>query len=346
MLSVKTNIHNTTNDIMKYILVLLLMVAIVSEVLAETITVRDKRGKDVYINKPVERAIFHINCELIPLLDIQMKVVGVGKWCYENDVLKTINPSVPVISNDTTDMNMETLIRLKPDIIISWTGVREEVEFLERRGLKVLTFYPESLDELYEMLKTHGRIFGKEDRLTLAIQEMKNILEIAGNTTSSIPADERKKGLWLGNFPNRVTCKYDLKNDLFRLTNIVNPASSLSVQHSVVSIEKIIEWNPDIIFVPPAEYRSYSLDDIMNNPQWRYVKAIKERRLYEMPHKVTTWSPSFAPIALWMASKAYPEHFQYWNIERIIDDFYLKVYHMPHGTVWKTAVQPQPFEMH
>lgn len=304
---------------------------------ADVISITDKLNRKVDISTPVNRVVFHINCELIPALDIRDKVVGVGKWCYENDVMKNEKLAVPVISRDTTDMNVEALFKIRPDIIVTWPGVRDEIGFLEKHGFKTIAFYPESLDELYEMLIVHGRMFGKEPRMSRAITEMKRLLDIIARRTAQLSPGKQKKGLWLGSAQNRVVCKHDLKNDLLGRAGMVNPAASLSVQHATVSTEKIVQWNPDIIFIPPAAYRTYSLRDMLNNPQWKHTKAVRERRVYEFPNKVTSWSPSFAPIALWMASKAYPERFRDVNIDKTIDRFYRKVYGIPYAKVTRIA---------
>lgn len=313
----------------------LMMVAVSPHCAARSLTFRDASGSAVSITTPINRALFHVNCELIPVLGVRSRVVGVGKWCNENDVLRAAGITLPVVSSETTNMSIENVVRLKPDLIISWPGVRKETEYLERHGFKTASFNPRNLAELNDMLRIHGRMFGREEQADRAIREMGKILRIVSERTLSIRGAVRKKGLWLSTAPTRVMCRYDLKNALLEAAHIDNPASAIPLQNSDVSIETIMKWDPDVIFIPVADYRSYSKNDILNNPQWRHVKAVRERRVYEFNHRITTWSPSFAPIALWMAAKAYPERFRNVNIEKTIDDFYLKVYQVSGEKVWK-----------
>jgi len=313
---------------------LLMVVAASPLCAARSLTFRDAGGSAVAIAVPVNRALFHVNCELIPVLGVQSRVVGVGKWCNENDVLRAAGVALPVVSSETTNMNIESVVRLKPDLIISWPGVRKETEYLERRGFKTVSFNPRNLAELYEMLRIHGRMFGREERANRAIREMRRILRIVSERTSTIPEAARKKGLWLSTAPTRVMCRFDLKHELLGVAHLDNPASAIPLQNSEVSLETIMKWDPDVIFIPVADYRSYRLSDILDNPRWRHIRAVRERRVYEFDHRITTWSPSFAPIALWMAAKAYPERFRDLNIEKIIDDFYRKVYRVSGKKVW------------
>lgn len=90
-----------------------------------------------------------------------------------------------------------------------------------------------------------------------------------------------------------------------------------------VSVERIINWNPDIIFI----WGSAGYDEtwIYNNSQWKFIKAVRERKVYKLPHW-STWSPRLAPIVLYMAIKTYPEVFGDVNFEKMVDEFYQKVF--------------------
>ena len=49
-----------------------------------------------------------------------------------------------------------------------------------------------------------------------------------------------------------------------------------------VSIEQIIAWNPDVIWLPP--YVNYTIESLLNDPAWSNIKAIKIKRyIYARP---------------------------------------------------------------
>ena len=50
-------------------------------------------------------------------------------------------------------------MKLKPDVVVTWTFKPELVKFMEERGLRVIAIYPESLAELYDVMRLHGRLF-------------------------------------------------------------------------------------------------------------------------------------------------------------------------------------------
>lgn len=315
-----------------WILILLVMEAAVH---AATITYTDKLRRTVTISVPVKRAVFLITYELIPLLDIWDNVVGISRHAYQNDLMKATRPdierSIPATGSGS-DINIEALLKLRPDMILTWTFKPETIRFMEEKGLNVISIYPESLSELYEVMRLHGILFKKEGQMAQAIARMEEIFRLVKERVSNISPNQRKKVLWLGGRPTSVAGAIGLTNDIFRMIGGANPASSIPQRNADVSMERIIGWDPDVIFIwGNARYHSA---DILNNPQWRTIKAVKEKKVYKAPDW-STWSPRLAPTALWMAKKAYPERFHDIDLDQISEDFYKKVFGISYAVVKK-----------
>jgi iron complex transport system substrate-binding protein len=225
---------------------------------------------------------------------------------------------------------MEALMKLKPELVVTWTSRPENIIYMEQKGLKVYSIYPESLEELYEVIRFHGKIFNKEKRAQIVMNEMERTFNLVRKRVSDIPPERKQKVLWVGSRPTSVACAIGVNNDIIGLTGGMNPAAEYQQRSVDVSIEKIIAWNPDVIFI--WGNAKYSAGDIMNNPQWRFVKAVKNKRVYKAP-EWSTWSPRLAPVVLWMASKTYPERFQDVNITKDTDAFFRKVFGIPFSKV-------------
>lgn len=318
-----------------FALIVVLAVTAAASLEAATVTYTDKMGRTVTVSVPVKRAVFLLTYELIPALGIWDKVVGIGRWAYDNDLMKAVRPdikrSVPSAGTGS-DVNIEALLKLKPDLVITWTYKPENAKFMEEKGLKVIAIYPESLPELYDSMKLHGKLFRKERRTDNVIMQMEKIFRIIKEKVSGIPPEKRKKVLWLYGKPTTVACKKGVPNDIFNLIGGMNPAASINQRDADIPMERIIGWNPDVIFIWGSA--TYTGKDIINSPQWSYIKAVKEGRVYKAP-EWSTWSPRLAPIALWIAIKTYPEYFRDINFEKITDDFYRKVFGIPYSKVKK-----------
>lgn len=299
----------------------------------ETITARDKLGRELRIQVPVKRAVFFQTYELVPALDLWDRAVGIARFAYDNDLMKAAKPdiarTIPSVGGGT-DINMEALMKLKPELVVTWTSRPENITYMEQKGLKVYSIYPESLEELYEVIRFHGRVFSREKRALAVIHEMDRTFNLVRKRVADVPADRKQKVLWVGSRPTSVACAIGVNNDIIGLTGGLNPAAEYRQRNVDVSIEKIIAWNPDVIFI--WGNAKYTANDIMNNPQWRFVKAVKNKRVYKAP-EWSTWSPRLAPLVLWMASRIYPERFQDVNITKEADAFYRKVFGIPFGKV-------------
>ena len=117
------------------------------------------------ITPPVQRVVFLSLYELIPVFDVWDRVAGLNRWAYDNELLKGFPQLKEIPSIGTADtVNIEVLLALHPDLVITWTYKPEVADFLVRRGLKVISVYPDSLEELYGVLDLCGRLFRKEDR--------------------------------------------------------------------------------------------------------------------------------------------------------------------------------------
>lgn len=300
--------------------------------MAETMTCTDKLGRTVTVAVPVNRAVFFQIYELIPALGIWDKVVGIGRWAHDNDLMKAAKPEIANVlpaAGTGVDVNIETLLTLKPDVVITWTFKPEAVKFMEEKGLNVIAVFPESLAELYDVMRLQGKLFGKENRAEAVIKEMEKVFALVKEKVPEIPSQSKKKVLWLYGSPTRVACA-SVPSDLIRMTGGINPAAGISQADSDVSMEQIIAWNPDVIFI--WGYAGYSAQTILESAQWRPIKAVTEGRVYKAP-PWSNWSPAVASVALWMAMKTYPDSFKDADFKRVCNDFYREVYGVPYEKV-------------
>ncbi len=312
---------------------LILFIVSASSAEAETITYKDKLGWDATVKVPVRSVVFFQTYELIPSLGIWDKVVGISRWAYENDLMLAAKPDIKKTipsAGSGTDVNIEAILKLKPELVITWTWNPNVVWFMQEKGLTVISIYPESLQELYDVMRLHGRLFKKEKKMEQSIAEMERIFSIIRERVSKIPSDKRKKVVWLGSKPTSIACGIGVTNDIFNLIGGINVAGKIPQRNADFSMEQILSWNPDVIFI--WGNANYKARDILENSQWDSLKAVKEGRVYKSP-KWSTWSTRLAPIALWMAMKTYPEYFHDINYEKITDNFYRKVFGIPYSKV-------------
>ena len=308
-----------------------------SNLYAKAIYVKDKLERKVKIDIPVKRAIVVITYELIPALNIWDQVTGISRWAErECDLIKAIFHKYPDLKKPTvgtgTDINIEAIVKLDPDLVITWAYSPECIKFLERRSVRTIAIWPESLGEFYDVLRFYGKLFGKEKRAEKVIEEIEKMLQIIKERVRGIK--NKKSVIYLSGRQTRVGGGKGIMNDMIRICGAINPAAEIKKDTYDVSIEKIIEWDPDCIFI--WGYAGYSEKDIIESSQWKYIEAIKNKHVYKTP-KWSTWSPRIAPIALWMAMKIYPERFSDIDYKRLTNAFYKKIFGISYKEVLRYA---------
>ena len=299
-----------------------------SSVLAKTATFVDVYGRKVTLDLPVKKACLLVTYELIPALKIRNQIVAIGSWAYDDPIMKTTIPdlnNIPSPGVGGPGVNVELLKKLETDLIVTFRVPREELGFLESKGIKAFAIYPNSVKDLIEVIKWHGVVFGKKKEAEEVIKEMRSIMKLVEGKIHKIPFSQRKKAIWLHSDPTAVAGGDGIINDTLFKIGAINPAASLFPQLSVakVSLEFLIKLNPDVIFIWGRA--PFNPSDLMNSPQWNYIKAIKEKRVYKL-EALTTFSPRHVIDMLYMAIKLYPEQFKDVNFEKVADNFYRKVF--------------------
>ncbi|MGB9616577.1 MAG: ABC transporter substrate-binding protein [Desulfomonilaceae bacterium] len=312
---------------------LLIQLAALPRAASEMFTYRDKLHRTVGLKTPVKRAVIFQTYEMIPALDIWDQVVGLGRYAYDNDLIKAIKPDIAKTipsAGAGLDLNFEALMALKPEVIITWTVQPGVVKFLEEKGFTVISVYPDSLKELYEVMEVHGKLFGKEAQVRRCIAEMEAVFDIARERGKALMGLPQKRVLWIGSKPTNVACGDGLTNELIVMSGGVNVAGSLQGGNVEVSIERIVAWNPEVIFI--WGHAKYQPEAILNSPQWRFVKAVKNGNVFKAP-SWNTWSPRVALLGLWMGSKIHPELYSDLDMTAVFDAFYRNVFHIPYARI-------------
>jgi iron complex transport system substrate-binding protein len=295
---------------------------------AETIDYTDKLGRHVRIQAPAHRAVVLSQWEIIPALHCWDKVVGfssgVSSWDFMLQSVPNLLQKVTV--GTAYDPNTETLLKLRPDLVVTSDYRPEHVRFLEQKGLTVIALNPDTIADMIALVELEGRLFGHRSEAQRTIREMRSVLDLVESRNSRIPPSQRKKVLWLSLSTNMVGGGPSMTSDMIGLIGARNVAGALAGKSQVVPIESIIGWNPDVILI--VGNARYGKREILDNPQWRFIKAVRDKQVYKSP-RWSTWSPRAALIVLWMAAKTYPAYYNDVDLRAVADHFHREVFREP-----------------
>ncbi len=295
---------------------------------ADSVTVTDKLGRTVHVPLPVERAALVATEEIIPALDLWDRVVGVSKWAQEGcDVVKawvTRSPHLrkPAVGQGM-DVNVEAVLSVRPQLVVTWAVFPSSVRFLEERGIPTIAIQPDSIEELRDTIRLHGKFFGKEKRADEVLAEMDRVFAMVESRLPQVFGTDCPTVLVTWMRPTSVNGKQGMMQEIVTRLRGRNPAEDMDVRVVDVPSERIFEWLPQVIFT--WGYAGYGPEWFLERPQWHAVPAVRNGRVHRLP----TWStasPRAALIALFMAMRIHPKAFADVDFDAEVDAFYRKVF--------------------
>lgn len=294
----------------------------------ETITIYDGLGREIKLDKPVERLIiaYGLAEKMVYALGAQDALVAVSSSNLTNNFFTTLKPDIgdlPVLSGQK-GVNVEEVISLDPDLILVPGFNKELVDNLEAKGINVFGVVAEDLDLLKETMIQLGKAFGKEEKAQEFVEYYDNtIMEIKDKTANLSEAE--KPIVYLSGSSFLSTCAQEVyQDDLINLAGGRNAAGEIKGGKIDISPEQLIEWNPDIILA--AQYTTeVKIEEIFTDNRWQGIEAVISDQVFWFPSNLTPWdypSPESILGIKWLAQKLHPEKFEDVDMVNEANHFY------------------------
>jgi len=302
------------------------------EAAQETRTIVDMMGITVEIPDKIERivTIYPIATDIVYTVYGQDKLVGIDSFSPKDKMFQRVDSNIKNIVpvGMPWEVNIESILALNPDVVLGGFGdVRKQIENV---GIPVIGINVENPDLLKKGILLIGKIVGRENEANKLVSYYDEKMEIITKRTSGIPRNEKIKVL-IPNKSSRLsyTGSGSYQHYLIVGAGGVNVAENINIpgRWPQVSIEQILAWNPEVVVVPP--YCKDSAKDILTDPQWQGVNAVKNSRVYTMPKGVASWDcpgpDSFLGV-IWLAKMLYPDKFKDIDLTKETKEFYFEFY--------------------
>ena len=216
------------------------------------------------------------------------------------------------------DPNLEEILSLDPDFVILTPDVDNQIkiaETLKQSNINHAFFKVEEFEDYLKMLKICTDITARKDlyeKNGLLIQkEIEDILSKIENK------DKKHKVLFIRAFSSGAKAKKDDNMTCTILKNLdtVNIAAQHPSLLEDLSIEEIIEEDPDFIFVTTMGDEQKAIDGLKNgietNPAWKSLSAVKNDRYIMLPKELFHYKPNakWGESYRYLAEIIYPEIF-------------------------------------
>ncbi len=241
------------------------------------------------------------------LTDHMPNVVNVGKW------------NAP---------DIERIIALKPDIVISYVTSKPKLDQLTTANITVVYFDLLDLKKIPSEVRTLGKITGHEKQAEDYASFIEKYTKLISDRTGNLSAEQRPDVYIESGVAYTTRVSGDSLDTMISLAGGENlGAKDPTLKTSAkVSEEWVVKGNPDIIIKYRANY-SYTIDEladmkneIMNRKPLANVKAVKNDKVY-----VFTGAISYGPRSviglLYMAKIIQPELFNDIDPAMVLDEY-------------------------
>lgn len=332
-------------------LILLLTLVVFSLPAEASRTITDHAGDTVVLPDKIERiavaGILPLPSVLTVFLGSAEKIVGIPPASMGAAKAGLLGEVFPEILKAETkymsglDLNIEELMRLRPDVVFYLAGNKELGAMIRNAGLPAVAISPtkwnyDVIRTYDEWIKTLSQIFPQESKTALVSSYSKKVYADVQKRVKDIKPEERKKVLFLFQYDDKqmITSGRSFFGQYWcEAVGAKNAAEEVPADNSnaVITMEQVYKWNPDVIFI--TNFTPALPDDLYNNriggDNWSNITAVKNKAVYKMPLGMyRSYTPGTdTPITfLWMAQKVYPEIFKDIDIEKEALRYYKEIY--------------------
>ena len=241
-------------------------------------------------------------------------------------------PEVGRITGRGNTANLETVLALKPDLILDVGSVSPTYVSLADR-VQQQTGIPYALldgrfDGIALAYRTLGALIGRPEQSEELARYADDAIKTITGRTAALPKGRRPRVYYArGPRGHETGLGGSINVETIELL-AQNVAGETHGGLANVSIEQVLLWNPDVIITIDQDFAA----NVRSDPAWAPVKAVRERRVHLSPKLPFGWV-DFPPavnrlIGLWWLAKIlYPDAFPE-DLRALTRDFYTRFYHV------------------
>jgi len=209
------------------------------------VSVKDDAGDTVTVAKPAQRVISlapHVT-ELLFAAGGGSRIVGVVSYSDFPEEAKKIQQ---IGSN--RELDLERIMALKPDLIVVWRhgSSERQIEMVKKLGVPMFHSEPQKLEEIADNVQKLGQLMGTDAVAGPAAADLRRRMASLRSRYANRPVVRTFYQVW--DKPLYTLNGRHIVSDALRLCGGANIFDKLPVTAPVVSVEAVIQENPEAIF--------------------------------------------------------------------------------------------------
>ena len=312
----------------------------------------DHAGHEVEVPNKIEKIVI----DQVPILSTYMAynegkapyIVGYAgslKQVISDTVLKDMAPELLDATNTVqgqSDINVEEIMKLKPDVIFYNAKNQDRYEKLSKTGVPCIGFVTMGADTPADPINRYGEwlklledVFGEKGKMDDFLKAGDDIVKDVEERIAKVPDEKRPSGmiLWKYQEGTPIVAGKGTFGDFWLKRLKVKNVAEEAKGYAKVNVEQIYSWNPDVFYLDGPGLLNIKTEDVYNNSvegfDFSNLKSVKDKRVYNSKLGMWNWltpNPDAPLVLAWLASETYPDAFKDYDLKKVIKDYYQKWY--------------------
>ena len=251
------------------------------------LTVTDMTGREIKLDGTAKKivALPASDVEIIYALGAGDLLVGRGEYCdYPAEALEK-----PMVKSGS-ETNLEEILALEPDVVIMATMAQtvDQVEALEKAGVKVIVSDAQNLEGVYTAIGLIGQIVGKDEEAAALVKQMQETFAAIrakaqdSGKTVYFEVSPLEWGLWAAG-------KNTFMDELAGICGLRNAFADVE-GWGAVSEEQVFEKDPDYIVTTSMYWGEgpTPVEEILGRAGWDKLKAVQNKQIFNADNNEIT----------------------------------------------------------
>jgi iron complex transport system substrate-binding protein len=248
------------------------------------LTITDDAGITSTFAAPPQRIV-----SLNPGLTEITFALGHGGQVFAVDTYSNFPPeaqNIPTRLNTYPNPSVETIVGLKPDVVLSLADSDEPLAQIRSQGIAVLKLFPRDFDATVGVVRTLARLYNSTDAGEAIASDMVSRRDAVVAAVADAPRPRVYEELDASE-PDKpfVAGPHGFYGQLIDLAGGTNIFSDLPGDVGQVGAESIIQRDPEVIILTDADlpFNPQTPELVAARPGWASITAVQRHAIYAVP---------------------------------------------------------------
>ncbi len=277
---------------------------------AATVTYTDGVGRQIALPKRVQRVV-----SLAPSATEILYAVGAGAQVVGVDAYSNYPEAATKVTKvgDYAQISLETVVSLKPDVVLASSLHGGMLGQMEGLGLKVVFVEPRNMEAVYKDIELVGKITGHESEAARVVADMKAKLATVSSKLSGLAVQDRPVVYYeVWSDPLMSAGPKTYTHEVIQLAGGLNLSHDAEVDYPILASELIVARNPAVIVWPTFHgAEQWTPDKFAQRAGWGSIAAVKNGRVSSIDADIMSrGGPRLADAVVEMAKLVHPDLFR------------------------------------